>query len=147
MERANRLIVWVFYAAFALLGVALAAEGRFFLLAVSYGAAALGFGAVTALRRIVAAPRPYQNGGPAAAIAREGENDSFPSRHCFSAFIITFLWGLAGFWGICTCLGALAVLLAILRVQGGVHYPRDVLGALACAALFAGLALLLNVLF
>lgn len=143
MESANRLIVWVFYAAFALLGICLAAQGRFFALAVCYGVAAAGFLAVTALRRAIGAPRPYQNGGAPARIAREGESDSFPSRHCFSAFLIALLWGAVGYPAASACLLAFAALLALLRVRGGVHYPRDVAGALAFAVVFAGIALLL----
>ncbi len=137
MESANRIIVWVFYAAFGLLGIVLAAGGRLIALAVCYGVAAIGFASVTVMRKAIAAPRPYQDGGQAPRIVREGEDDSFPSRHCFSAFLIASLWGVAGYPVVCSTLLILAVALGVLRVRGGVHYPKDVAGAFAMAILFA----------
>lgn len=137
MESANRIIVWVFYAAFGLLGFVLVAEGRFFALAACYGVAGVGFVAVTLLRKAIAAPRPYQNGGLPSRIAREGQDDSFPSRHCFSAFLIASLWGVAGYPVVYLLLMALAVALGVLRVRGGVHYLKDITGAFGMAILFA----------
>lgn len=137
MESANRIIVWVFYAAFGLLGIVLAAGGRLIALAVCYGVAAIGFASVTVMRKAIAAPRPYQDGGQAPRIVREREDDSFPSRHCFSAFLIASLWGVAGYPVVCSTLLILAVALGVLRVRGGVHYPKDVAGAFAMAILFA----------
>ena len=136
MEIANRAIVLVFYAAFGLLGIVLVAGGRFFALGTCYGVAAVGFAVVTLLRKVVASPRPYQADGAVPRIAREGENDSFPSRHCFSACLIALMWGVAGYPVVCLGLLALAVALGALRVRGGVHYPKDVAGAFALAVLF-----------
>ncbi|MCI8367429.1 MAG: phosphatase PAP2 family protein [Eggerthellaceae bacterium] len=147
MNALNRVIVVVFYAAFAVLGLVLAGEGRFLCLGVCGTGAAAGFFFVGWLRKAIGAPRPYQVTGIAPAIGRDGENDSFPSRHAFCAALISLCWGVAGFPAVCAVLLALTALLAFLRVQGGVHYAKDVIAGAALALPFAGLmAILLLVL-
>lgn len=101
----------------------------------------------TALRRAFHAPRPYQLAEYEPLVRRGKRDDSFPSRHVFSASVIA-----AAFWYICPPLGALlalgALLLAPVRVLAGVHFPRDVLaglvfgfgvGWLGCFVLLPGL--------
>ena len=83
---------------------------------------AISFAAVTLFRRIFNAPRPYEKFGLPPAI----EKDTV-----FSVFIIAatifYVHPSAGI-----LLGLLGVVLAVLRVIGGVHEPRDVIaGALA----------------
>ena len=59
-------------------------------------------------------------------IKKEKEGNSFPSRHVFSAFVIatTFIYANLEL-GI--CLFAISCLIAVLRVIGGVHFPKDVI--------------------
>ncbi len=87
---------------------------------------AVPFFLVGLLRRVLAFPRPYQSEDFTAAVPRQRTNDSFPSRHAFSAFAIATLtfpaFPIAG-----ALLGVLAILLATLRVLVGIHYPRDVI--------------------
>ncbi len=82
----------------------------------------------------------------AALIARDGAGKSFPSRHAFSAFAIAASW-FAASAPVAVVLLVAAVVLAICRVLGGVHFPRDVVvGALigsVTGALAAFLAALL----
>lgn len=84
----------------------------------------------TAARRAFHAPRPYQLASYEPVVHRGGTDDSFPSRHVFSAAVIA-----AAFWYVFPPLGALlavtALLLAPVRVLAGVHFPRDVLAGLA----------------
>ena len=92
---------------------------------------AVSFAAVTVFRRIFNAPRPYEKFGLPPAIEKDTAGKSFPSRHVFSVFIIAatifYVHPSAGI-----LLGLLGVVLAVLRVIGGVHEPRDVIaGALA----------------
>ena len=92
---------------------------------------AISFAAVTLFRRIFNAPRPYEKFGLPPAIEKDTAGKSFPSRHVFSVFIIAatifYVHPSAGI-----LLGLLGVVLAVLRVIGGVHEPRDVIaGALA----------------
>ena len=119
--------IFVLYPAFLLL---LFLEGStFFLRALLVPA--VSFAAVTVFRRIFNAPRPYEKFGLPPAIEKDTAGKSFPSRHVFSVFIIAatifYVHPSAGI-----LLGLLGVVLAALRVIGGVHEPRDVIaGALA----------------
>ena len=119
--------IFVLYPAFLLL---LFLEGStFFLRALLVPA--VSFAAVTLFRRIFNAPRPYEKFGLPPAIEKDTAGKSFPSRHVFSVFIIAatifYVHPSAGI-----PLGLLGVVLAVLRVIGGVHEPRDVIaGALA----------------
>lgn len=118
--------IFVLYPAFLLL---LFLEGStFFLRALLVPA--ISFAAVTLFRRIFNAPRPYEKFGLPPAIEKDTAGKSFPSRHVFSVFIIAatifYVHPSAGI-----LLGLLGVVLAVLRVIGGVHEPRDVIaGAL-----------------
>jgi len=114
--------IFVLYPAFLLL---LFLEGSTFFLRALF-VPAVSFAAVTVFRRIFNTPRPYEKFGLPPAIGK-----SFPSRHVFSVFIIAatifYVHPSAGI-----LLGLLGVVLAVLRVIGGVHEPRDVIaGALA----------------
>ena len=83
----------------------------------------------TAVRRAFHAARPYQLADYEPLVHRGKTDDSFPSRHVFSASVIA-----AAFWYVCPPLGLLltvsALLLAPVRVLAGVHFPRDVLAGL-----------------
>lgn len=87
---------------------------------------AIGFFVVTVVRKIINSPRPYEAWAIVPILKKETKGQSFPSRHVFSASIIGTVfcsqsWLLGGFILI------LALLLAVIRVIGGVHYPRDVI--------------------
>ena len=90
---------------------------------------AVPFVAVSIMRKVINAPRPYEvfdcdELDTLREYARRGT--SFPSRHVASAFIIssalTFVIPLLGI--IILCLG---VLIAVLRVLLGRHFIRDVI--------------------
>lgn len=141
----NHGIVVVFYAAYALL-LGWACVSDPWRLAPLVGVTAVGFAAVSFFRRRFNAPRPYECCAIAPLIARDGAGKSFPSRHAFSAFAIAASW-FAASAPVAVVLLVAAVVLAICRVLGGVHFPRDVVvGALigsATGALAAFLAALL----
>lgn len=141
----NHGIVVVFYAAYALL-LGWACVSDPWKLAPLVGVTAVGFAAVSFFRRRFNAPRPYECCSIAPLIARDGAGKSFPSRHTFSAFAIAASW-FAASAPVAVVLLVAAVVLAICRVLGGVHFPRDVVvGALigsATGALAAFLAALL----
>lgn len=85
---------------------------------------------VTLLRMLVDRPRPYERLDIDPLIKKDTHGKSFPSRHAFSVFVIA-----ATAWTVWPPLGAalavVGVLLCVLRVLGGVHYPADVaVGAL-----------------
>lgn len=141
----NHGIVVVFYAAYALL-LGWACVSDPWKLAPLVGVTAVGFAAVSFFRKRFNAPRPYECCAIAPLIARDGAGRSFPSRHAFSAFAIAASW-FAASAPVAVVLLVAAVVLAVCRVLGGVHFPRDVVvGALigsATGALAAFLAALL----
>lgn len=87
---------------------------------------AISFVLVSAFRRVVSAPRPYEVLDITPIIHKDTRGKSFPSRHVFSVFVIAMvlLW-LEPPIGILFLL--MGVLLATCRVIGGVHWLRDVL--------------------
>ncbi len=141
----NRGIVVVFYGAYALL-LGWACVSDPWRLVPLVGVTAVGFVAVSFFRKRFNAPRPYECCAIAPLIARDGAGKSFPSRHAFSAFAIAASW-FAASAPVAVVLLVAAVVLAVCRVLGGVHFPRDVVaGAFigsATGALAAFLAALL----
>ena len=141
----NRGIVIVFYVAYALL-LGWACVSDPWRLVPLVGVTAVGFVAVSFFRRRFNAPRPYECCAHAPRIARDGAGKSFPSRHTFSAFAIAASWFAASV-PVAVVLLVAAGVLAVCRVLGGVHFPRDVVaGAFigsATGALAAFLAALL----
>lgn len=141
----NRGIVIVFYGAYALL-LGWACVSDPWRLVPLVGVTAVGFVAVSFFRKRFNAPRPYECCAIAPLIARDGAGKSFPSRHAFSAFAIAASWLVASV-PVAVVLLVAAGALAVCRVLGGVHFPRDVVaGAFigsATGALAAFLAALL----
>lgn len=97
---------------------------------------AISFNLVTIFRKYFNAPRPYEVLNIKPLIKKDTKGKSFPSRHVFSIFVIatTFyyinpLLGLALMGG--------GVILAITRVLGGVHFPRDVVAGAILGILLA----------
>ena len=100
---------------------------------------------VTVLRKVINAPRPYEVFDAAPVIPKDTRGNSFPSRHAFSIFVIamTFCACCPLTWAGPVMLAA-GVLLAVIRVVSGVHFPCDVVvGALlGMLAGFVGLWIL-----
>ena len=91
----------------------------------------ISFVLLSIFRDRIDAPRPYEiPGAKPPVIKKDAPGKSFPSRHIFSIFVIaaTFFW----VWPASGILiGIAGVILAWVRVAGGVHFPRDVIaGAL-----------------
>lgn len=87
---------------------------------------AISFVLVTIFRSIVNTKRPYEKFDIPPVIEKDTKGKSFPSRHVFSVFMIavTIFYAHPG-PGI--LLGILGVVMAVIRVLGGVHEPRDVI--------------------
>ncbi|MBQ9000884.1 MAG: phosphatase PAP2 family protein [Eggerthellaceae bacterium] len=94
---------------------------------------AVTFALVTAIRTALDRPRPYALYDIDPILVKERQGKSFPSRHVSSAVIIAcaLLWINAA-WG-APALVACGVV-ATTRIIGGVHFPRDVIAAIAIAA-------------
>ncbi len=145
METMNRILTAVTYVAYIVLVVSqlvlminsftssgVKAESKFWSVLL---VPAVGFLAVTLFRKVCNAKRPYQVLEIEPLLSRRKEGQSFPSRHAFSIFMIAM--ALAYVWlpvGIVFLV--LGVLLAAVRVIGGVHFPRDVIAGAIIAILW-----------
>ena len=103
---------------------------------------AIGFGLLSAIRKRLNQARPYEKWSIQPLLAKDTSGKSMPSRHVFSATVISmcllyFFW-LPGL--ICLLLSAG---LAAVRVIGGVHYPKDVLVGYLCGICWGALLFLL----
>jgi membrane-associated phospholipid phosphatase len=85
----------------------------------------LSFVLVSFGRHLLNAPRPYETWNITPLIPKDTKGHSFPSRHVFSASIISMaVLRLNPILGILFLV--LSLVIAICRVIGGVHYPHDV---------------------
>lgn len=85
---------------------------------------------VSVARLLINRPRPYERFGFKPLLEKDKKGESMPSRHIFSVFMIamTFLY-------VCPPLSVplfiIGVVMGIIRIIGGVHYPSDIIvGAL-----------------
>ena len=92
---------------------------------------ASGFVILSFLRKKINAPRPYEVWEIVPLLDRDSPGQSMPSRHVFSATIISMACLHASLTMGMICL-TLSAFLGLVRVLGGVHYPKDVLVGYAC---------------
>lgn len=93
---------------------------------------ASGFVILSFLRKKINAPRPYEVWKIVPLLDRDSPGQSMPSRHVFSATIISMACLHASLTMGMICL-TLSALLGLVRVLGGVHFPKDVLVGYICA--------------
>lgn len=87
---------------------------------------AITFYTVSAIRKNFDKPRPYEVLKINSLIHKDTTGKSFPSRHCASAFVISFsILAYVNFW-IGLAFVMLSICVAISRVLAGVHFVRDV---------------------
>ena len=92
---------------------------------------ASGFVILSLLRKKINAPRPYEVWEIIPLLDRDSPSQSMPSRHVFSATIISMACLHASLTMGMICL-TLSAFLGLLRVLGGVHYPKDVVVGYIC---------------
>ena len=83
------------------------------------------------LRKKINAPRPYEEWDIKPLLDRDSPGQSMPSRHVFSATIISMACLHASLTMGMICL-TLSAFLGLVRVLGGVHYPKDVVVGYIC---------------
>ena len=93
---------------------------------------ASGFVILSFLRKKINAPRPYEEWGIKPLLDRDSPGQSMPSRHVFSATIISMAC-LHASLSVGVILLVLSAFLGLVRVLGGVHYPKDVVVGYMCA--------------
>ena len=92
---------------------------------------ASGFVILSLLRKKINAPRPYEEWDIKPLLDRNSPGQSMPSRHVFSATIISMACLHASLTMGMICL-TLSAFLGLVRVLGGVHYPKDVVVGYIC---------------
>ena len=92
---------------------------------------ASGFVILSFLRKKINAPRPYEEWDIKPLLDRDSPGQSMPSRHVFSATIISMAC-LHASLSVGLILLVLSALLGLVRVSGGVHYPKDVVVGYIC---------------
>lgn len=105
-------------------------------------APACGFMVVSIVRKLINEPRPYEALDIDPLINKDTKGQSMPSRHAFSFMVIALCW-VRFFLPVGVVLVVLGLLLSVVRVVGGVHYPKDVLAGMACALVVYLVALVL----
>ena len=93
---------------------------------------ASGFVILSFIRKKINAPRPYEVWEIVPLLDRDSPGQSMPSRHVFSATIISMAC-LHASLSVGLILLILSAILGLVRVLGGVHYPKDVVVGYICA--------------
>ena len=93
---------------------------------------ASGFVILSFLRKKINAPRPYEVWEIVPLLDRDSPGQSMPSRHVFSATTISMACLHASLTMGMICL-TLSAFLGLVRVLGGVHFPKDVVVGYICA--------------
>lgn len=97
----------------------------------------LSFILVSIFRSYKNAPRPYELLEIEPIINKATKGNSFPSRHVFSIFVIAMtLYYVSNPVGI--ALMIIGIVVSVVRVLGGVHFPKDV-GAGAVIGILCGI--------
>ena len=102
---------------------------------------ASGFVILSFLRKKINAPRPYEEWTIKPLLDRDSPGQSMPSRHVFSATIISMAC-LHASLSVGVILLVLSALLGLVRVSGGVHYPKDVVVGYICGLVWGVIFLL-----
>lgn len=121
----NKLITTVVYITYPLVlaFLVITQDARFWRVLVI---PAISFVLVSLIRYYINAPRPYEVSNSVPIIKKDTKGKSFPSRHVFSVFVIaSTLYYISNPLGLFLMVAGIG--LAIIRVVGGVHFPRDVI--------------------
>lgn len=97
---------------------------------------AIGFILLTFVRKAINRKRPYETLDIKPLIIKDKKGHSMPSRHVFSMSIIALSW-----FVISPVIGVLliicSIMMALIRVIGGVHYPSDVIVGFISACMWS----------
>ena len=99
---------------------------------------ASGFVILSFLRKKINAPRPYEEWTIKPLLDRDSPGQSMPSRHVFSATIISMAC-LHASVSVGVILLVLSAFLGLVRVLGGVHFPKDVVVGYICGLVWGAL--------
>ena len=126
LRGANWILTKIMALFYGLLLAFLIWQGCLVSLSLTVGLPALAFLLLSFFRTRLNRPRPYETWSIDPLISKSTKGNSFPSRHVFSASMISLcLWQVS--WILALICLTLSALLAFCRVLGGLHYPKDVL--------------------
>lgn len=121
----NKLLTGSVYAAYILLCLYLLLTRDAYLIPLVL-ICGIPFVLLTVIRAKINAPRPYEVWDIEPLIPKDTKGRSFPSRHIFSTFLIAVaVCPVNVFLG--AAVAVTGVLLAVIRVLGGVHFTKDVI--------------------
>ena len=129
----NRLLTGIVFISYPLYLMFLLSEKDMFLLQAVF-VPAVSFVVVTVFRKIVNEPRPYDKYDLPPVIDKDTRGKSFPSRHVFSVFVIAVTVFVRNPVAGCI-LAVIGVMIAVIRVIGGVHTIWDVAAGAAVGIL------------
>lgn len=124
LQISNTALTGLFYVLYPVLLILLAWSGTPLFFPCLF-TPVISFLALSFFRKHTNAPRPYETLDIEPLIKKNVRGKSFPSRHVFSAFLITMCW-----FAYLPTAGIIllvpAALVVVIRVIGGVHFPKDV---------------------
>lgn len=132
INKFSTLTVYFTYPLFLFL-LAYKRDIRFWKLVIIPG---VSFVLVSLFRGHINFARPYEVLDIDPIIKKDTRGKSFPSRHVFSVFIIAMTLYYISI-PVSISLMAIGVIVAIVRVVGGVHFPRDVVAGAVTGVLCA----------
>lgn len=134
---ANKLCTGIMYLAYPLLLVYLFFQ-KDMVLWKAVLVPAISFVVLSVSRYFINRPRPYEAFEVPPVIKKDTKGKSFPSRHVFSATMITMTFLMVSPW---TWIGfvflGVSLMLAVVRVVSGVHYISDVVAGIVVAVVAA----------
>lgn len=104
--------------------------------------AMIGYVAVSITRALINAPRPYELHDFYEKKPKERSGRSFPSRHAYSAAVISTLSLSVGVW-LFIPLASLTVIMCVCRALLGIHFIRDLAAGVLLGAVAGAIGLLL----
>ena len=121
----SHILSVLFVASFAMILGAIIYSEIYSDAAIVAASALVGYVAVSVMRKIIDAPRPYELYSFYEIKPKKKSGRSFPSRHAYSAFAIaTLTFVLSTIFGFLFL--ALALVICVCRVLTGIHFIRDV---------------------
>ena len=136
VDKAITYITVLFYLIYLIYGSSIISTDGTVILYRSILIPGVSFLLVTLYRKTVSSPRPYQVYNFVPVLDKDTQGKSFPSRHVFSIFMVAFtVMQSSLIFGI--ILAFMGLVLAVIRVIGGVHFIKDVLAGFVMAAIIS----------
>ncbi|MCR4695361.1 MAG: phosphatase PAP2 family protein [Pseudobutyrivibrio sp.] len=139
VDKAITYITVLFYVLLLVYGIYQGVETKdFTLLYRSILIPGISFALVSYYRKRTNSPRPYQVYDFTPALNKDTLGKSFPSRHVFSIFMVAIAVGQVTTLGM-IIIFIMGIMLATIRVLGGVHFIKDVVAGMLIALIIGAI--------